>query len=804
MTGLKDARIVIIGGGAIGCSIAYHLAKAGESDVVVLEKSGLTQGATWHAAGLVGQLRSKRNLTRMMRDSAVLYARLSDETGIETDWKKVGSLRLASSPDRWREIKRAHGQARAFGLEIELIGPQEAHDLFPLIETKNVVGAAFIPGDGYIDPSGLTQAFARGARQNGGDIREGVLVTDFIIEKGRITGVVTDHGTIGCETVVNAAGLWARRVAAMAGVAVPAGVVEHQYMVTEKDLGLDSDAPTLRDPDNLFYAKPEVGGLAIGGWEKAPPAVGDDRLPFAFGRELFPGDFDRFEEIALPVCERIPRLNDVGIRNLINGPIPISPDGEPIMGKVPELQNLFVACGFTSGIAASGGAGKCMANWILEDDPGMDLWAFDVRRFGPHHSNTRFLHERAAEAYSRYYSVHWPNDELASARPARGSPLYDRLKAQGAVYGSKFGWERPNWFAGDGTAPVDQPSFGRANWFDTVGEEHRAVRERVALIDQSSFTKFEISGPGAGSQLNRIAANDIDRPPGSAVYTQLLNDRGGIEADLTIMRTGAESFYVVTGSGFGVRDGDWIRSHLLDDGTVDFVDVTASRAVINLCGPRSRDVLEKVSDADLSNDAFPYMTCRDIDIGYAPVRAVRITYVGELGWELHVPAEFAATLYDSLNAAGADFGIQNVGYRAIDSLRLEKRYLYWGADIGPDYSPLQAGLAFCVAWDKGNFTGREALLRERERGITTVLNTYLLDHDAPVMGGEPIICDGKVIGITTSGNYGYSVGKNIVLGYVPVEFADREAVEIECFGQPFGAQRSFRPPYDPDRKTVRA
>jgi len=802
MAGPNYARIVIIGGGAIGCSIAYHLAKAGESDVVVLEKSGLTHGATWHAAGLVGQLRSKRNLTRMMRDSAELFAGLSDETGIETDWKKVDSLRLASSPDRWREIKRAHGQARAFGLEIELIGPQEARALFPLIDTGNVVGATFVPGDGYIDPSGLTQAFARGARRHGVDIREGVLVTDFVIERGRISGVVTDHGTIGCETVVNAAGLWARHVAGMAGVAVPAGVVEHQYMVTEKDLGLDNAAPTLRDPDNMFYAKPEVGGLAVGGWEKTPLAVTDDRLPFAFGRELFPGDFDRFEDIALHACQRIPRLNDVGIRNLINGPIPISPDGEPIMGKVPEFQNLFVACGFTSGIAASGGAGKCMANWILEDDPGMDLWAFDVRRFGPHHSHTHFLHERAAEAYSRYYSVHWPNDEWMSARPVRRSPLYDRLKAGGAVYGSKFGWERPNWFAGEDTTPVDQPSFGRANWFDAVGEEHCAVRQKVALIDQSSFTKFEISGPGAAAHLNRIAANDIDRPPGSAVYTQLLNDRGGIEADLTIMRTGEESFYVVTGSGFGVRDGHWIQTHLPDDGTVDFIDVTPSRAVINLCGPYSRDVLEKVSDADVSNDGFPYMTCRDIDIGCAPVRAIRITYVGELGWELHVPVEFAATLYKNLRAAGAEFGIRDAGYRAIDSLRLEKRYLYWGADIGPDYTPVQAGLGFCVAWDKDNFIGRDALVQQRELGTTSLLRTYLLDRDARVYGGEPIFCDGKAIGITTSGNFGYSVGKNIVLAYVPFEFADREAVEVECFGQPIEAHRSSRPPYDPERRKV--
>jgi len=800
MAELKDTRIVIIGGGALGCAAAYALARAGEPDVLLLEKSGLTHGATRHAAGLVGQLRSKQNLTRLMRDSVEIYRRLDTETGVATDWKPVGSLRLAASADRWLEIKRAQGQARAFGLEMELLSAAEARDMFPHLSADGIVGAAFIPGDGQIDPSGLTQAYARGARDGGVTIREGVQVTGLEVANRRVTRVLTDQGAVNCEMVLLAAGLWARQVAAMAGIDLPAGVVEHQYMVTEKNLGLAADAPTLRDPDGNFYLKPEVGGAAIGGWEEGTRAL-PDGLPMDFGRELFASNFDRFEAIALPAAERIPGLNETGIRSLINGPIPISPDGEPIMGPAPELDNLYLACGFTSGIAASGGAGRAMARWMLEGDPGMDLCAFDARRFGPHHANPRFLAERAVEAYARYYQMHWPSHEMDSARGARRSPLYDRLAGRGAVYGSKFGWERPNWFAGEGAAPMEKPSFVKPSWFEPVGAEHRAVREGVTLIDQSSFSKFEITGPGAFAFLQHLAANDLDRSDGSAIYTQLLNERGGIEADLTLMRLAEDRFYVVTGSGFGVRDGHWIRSHMPDDGSVTFSDVTSARAVINLCGPKSRQVLARVVDGDID---FPYMSCAEIGLGYAPVLAVRLTYMGELGWELHMPVEFAGHVYDSLRAAGENLGIRDVGYRAIETLRLEKRYLYWGADIGPDYTPLEAELGFCVAWDKGDFIGRAALLAQKQAGVPRRLVCLLLDRDAPVHGGEPILRDGRVLGITTSGGFGHTVGKPIVFGYLPVEEAGHEAYEVEVFGETVAATRSARAPHDPERRRILA
>jgi sarcosine dehydrogenase len=796
------ARIVIIGGGAIGTSIAYHLAKAGERDVVLLEKSGLTHGATWHAAGLVGQLRSKRNLTRMMQYSVELYSKLEEETGIATDWKDVGSLRIASSKERWLEIQRTAGQAGAFGLDLQLLSAHEAKDLFPYMSTDGVVGAAFVKGDGQIDPSGLTQAYAKGARNGGVRICEGVQVKDIIIVKNRVTGVSTDHGNVGCDILVNAAGLWARKVAEMAGISLPAGVVEHQYMVTEKGLDLAPDTPTFRDPDNIFYLKPDVGGFAIGGWEAKPPAINDPGLPFEFGQELFTSNFDRFENVILPAAQRLPILNDIGIQTLINGPIPISPDGEPIMGQAPEVENMFMACGFTSGIAASGGAGMCMANWILEGDPGMDLWAFDLRRFGSHHGNINVLNERAQESYSRYYSLHWPGEEMETVRGARRSPIYDTLKSKGAVHGSKFGWERPNWFALDGTPPIDQPSFGRANWFEYVGQEHLAVRDKVAVFDQSSFSKFEVFGPGSLKFLNHLAAGQIDRPVGAAIYTQLCNERGGIEADLTIIRLAENNFYVVTGSGFGIRDGHWIQSHLPDDGSVQMRDITSSKAVLNIQGPLSRAVLDKISNDDLSDQTFPYLTAKEIQIGYATVLAVRITYVGELGWELHIPTEFTAHVYDTIFEAGQEFGIINAGYRAIDTLRMEKRYLYWGADIGPDYSPLQAGLGFCVAWNKSDFIGRQPLLRERDAGPKQRLRCYLLDEDAPVYGGESMIIDGTPKGITTSGNFGHSVGKNVVFGYLPTDIGAPDTIVIESFGRQITASFCKGTPFDPERAKI--
>lgn len=802
-----SARIVVIGGGVIGTSIAFHLARAGERDVVLLEKAGLTDGATWHAAGLVGQFRSHQNLTVLMNDSVRLFDKLEEETGQAPGWRKVGSIRIAATQDRWKELLRSHTAARGAGFEMELLTPAEARDLYPLMETDDLVGAAFIPTDGHIDPYSLTQAYAKGFRSGGGRIVEHCRVTELLRDANRITHVVTDQGTIAVETVVNAAGLWARQVGWLAGVEIPAGVVEHQYIVTEKTNKVPDGLPAFRDPDGNYYAKPEPGALAIGGWEKRTKAVGSkDGLPWDQERHLFDGNLDRLEEIYEPAARRLPLLKDLGIRTITNGPIPISPDGEPIMGPMPGLANFFVACAFTSGIAASGGAGKAMAHWVLDGDPGLDLWPFDVRRFGPLHAGHAFLHDRAIESYSRYYAIPWPGEELASARGIRRSPLYQTLNVQGAVYGAKFGWERANWFAASGQPPSPTYSWDRAHEIDTVGREHRAAREGVVLIDQSSFTKFEISGSDAASFLQYLCVANVGGDPGSAAYTQLCNARGGIEADVTVIRRAEDRYWLITGSGFGVRDGHWIRTNLDrfngPSGRVRINDVSNAYGVINLSGPLARKVLHKVSDDDVSHDGLPFMTAKDIHIGYAPVVAFRVTYIGELGWELYIPVEYVRHVYECLHEAGQDFGITNIGYRAIDSLRLEKRYLAWGVDISPDHNPFEAGLQFLIDWQKNDFIGADALRQIKDTGVRRKLVCLTLDEPLPVFGGEAILADGAPIAQATSGNFGYTVGKSLVMGYVPVETIGQAEFQVEAFAERSAATLIRGAAYDPKREKI--
>jgi len=792
----QNADVVIIGGGAIGCSIAYHLSRYSKKSVLLVEKAQLTHGSTWHAAGLVGQLRSKRNLTRLMQNSVALYRTLERETGQAIDWHEVGSVRLASSAERWSEMKRAATTARGFGFEMELISPKEAQAKFPYITLDGVAGAAWVPSDGYVDPSSLAQALAKGARSGGVKILQDTRVIGFESKNRRITQVLTDKGAIDCETVVIAAGIWSRAVGELMGVRIPAAALEHQYMVTEPMKERNPRLPTLRDPDRNFYLKPEVGGFAVGGWEMGTPPFHPAGVPFEFAQELLPPNMDRFEEIALATAERIPVFGELGLKQLINGPIPVSPDGEPIMGQAVERDNVFVACGFTSGIAAAGGAGRAMAEWIVQGYPEMDLWPFDLRRFGDFHSGTRALHERAVHAYGSYYHLHYPGEELTVARNARRSPLWQILKERGAVYGSKFGWERPNWFSSPGMQ--DKPSFeGKPNWFDAVAAEHRATRERVALFDLSSFTKFEVTGKGAFAALQRVAANELDKPDGSVVYTQLCNEKGGIEADLTVVRLSAEHFYVVTGSGFGVRDGGWLRQH-----GVELKDVTSSRAVINVQGPRSRELLARISQDDLSHAAFPYLAAREIRVGFAPVVALRVTYAGELGWELHVPSEYALHLYEALWEAGQDLGVVNAGYRALDSLRLEKGYRYWSSEVSPDTNPYEAGLGFAVALDKGDFIGRAALQKIRQEGTRRKLACFLMDGFVPLHGGEAILHEGRVIETVTSGGFGHTIGKSIAYGFVPMELAKAKGFEIESFGVRHATRLSERAPYDPERRRV--
>ncbi|MCP3968763.1 MAG: FAD-dependent oxidoreductase [Rhodobacteraceae bacterium] len=806
-----SARIVVIGGGVIGTSIAYHLAKSGVNDVVLLEKTRLTEGATWHAAGLVGQFRSQQNLMSLMNASVRLFDGLAADTGQEIGWRKVGSMRVAASLDRWQELLKSHSSARAVGFDMALLTPGEAKQLYPLMRADDLVGAAFIPEDGHVDPYSLTQAYARGIRKYGGRVIEQVTVTDLVRQGARIAQVVTDHGTIEAETVVNAAGIWARQLGWMAGVDLPAAVVQHQYFVTEKTSDIPDGLPAFRDPDGGYYAKPEPGALAIGGWEKTTDTVNPrDGFPLQNARHLFDANVDRMEEVFLPAAHRLPLLNDLGVRTVINGPIPISPDGEPVMGPVPGLDNFFVACAFTSGIAASGGVGEAAANWLLDGDPGLDLWAFDLRRFGPLQAGRRFLHDRAVESYTRYYDIHWPGQEPTSARAIRRSPLFSRLKQTGAVMGSKFGWERANWFAHGDIAPVPRHGWDRPGQAETVGREHKAAREAAAITDMTSFTKFEVTGADACAVLQYLAVANVDKPVGGAAYTQLCNARGGIEADVTLIRRAADRFWMITGSALGVRDRGWldhglglVAQHWGRAPDVVIRDITSALGVLNLQGPNSRAILQQVCDDDLSDAAFPFMSARDIRLGHAPALAYRVTYVGELGWELYIPMEYLEYAYETLSEAGAPRGMINMGYHAVDTLRLEKRFLAWGADINSDYTPIEAGLGFVIDWEKGDFLGREALARQKAAGPSQRMAALLLQDNLPVYGGEAVSHAGRVVAQTTSGNFGYTLGQPIALAYLPADLARTGAeLTVQSFDRACAAKVVMGAPYDPKRAKI--
>ena len=800
-----SVKHLIVGGGIVGCSIAYHLTRNGERDVVLLERAGLTEGATWHAAGLVGQLRSSRNTTRMLKKSVEMYDRLQNEEGMQFDWKKTGSLRLAATRERMLEAKRLATMARSFDLDMSIISPAEAKALFPLIDERGLEGAAFIPSDGYVDPASLCQAIAGAARKQGAVIRQAVEVLDFTVEGGRITEVETTGGSYEAETVILASGMWSREIGAKLGIRIPACAVEHQYIVTEPT-GMDvGHFPTLRDPERLVYYKPDAGGrLVIGGYEEDTLPFGDPQIPGPFVRQLLPENLDRFLPLAEYAGQVTPVVNEVGVRQVINGPIPYSADGDFVMGWQPGIGNLMLATGFLYGIAAGGGAGEMIAEWIIDGEPSLDLWPLDVRRFGPHHGTRAFMYPRAVEHYAHHYKMRYPGQEHETARGLRLSPLHDRLKAAGAVFGSKNGWERPLWFAPEGVDPVDQLDFLAPGWKKYSADEHRAVRERVALIDQTSFAKFEIIGPGALPLLQRICVSNMDKQPGSVIYTQMCNERGGTEADVTFIRLAQDRFYMVTGSGFGLRDSDWIKRHMPDDGSVHLVEMTSAKAVINIVGPKSRDVLASTAESSVSNEAIPFSTAREIVIGAAPVLAARIGYVGELGYELHIPSEFAAHVYDTLWAAGQESGIANAGYRAIDSLRMEKGYIYWSGDVTPDYTPVEAGVGFRVHLkSKEYFLGRKVLEAQKAGGTARKLCTFVSDANLPLTGGETILTGDTVVSLATSVGFGHTVGKTILRGYLDKDLWEQKDFMLEVFGDRHPIRQVEGPLYDPENKALK-
>jgi sarcosine dehydrogenase len=776
---LSHAQVLIIGGGVIGCSTAYHLARLGVTDTVLLERHELTSGTTFHAAGLVGQLRTNANVTQLLRASVELYSNLEKETGLATGWKMNGGLRLACNEDRWTEVRRQATTAQSFGLEMHLLSAGEARALWPIMCTDDLVGAAFIPSDGQINPSDLTRSLARGARAAGANLIEGIQVQRIDMEGGRVRGVETSNGYIACEVLVACAGQWTRDLSRQIGVNVPLLPIAHQYMVSERIEGVTAQLPTLRDPDNLLYFKEEVGGLVMGGYEPNPQPITAEQLRANNGYHLIQPDFGHFEQFMEPALARVPALADVGVKQLFNGSESFTPDGNFVLGRAPEVDNYFVGAGFNAfGIASAGGAGMALANWINDGEAPFDLWPVDIRRFGSAHRDASFVATRTCEAYGRHYTIAWPALESESGRPLLRSPLYAQLSKAGACFGEKLGWERANWFADTthGETPVDQYSMGRPAWFDAVGREHHAARNAVVLVDQSSFAKYELMGPDAHRVLTWLCAADVDKPVGSIVYTQLLNDSGGIECDLTVTRKDEQSFYLVTGTGFVTHDFDWIKRSVPADADIQLADVTSDYVVLSLMGPTSRRIFESATDVDVSNAAFPFGTAQLVSIAGAPVWALRVSYVGELGWELHLPADHATGVYSELLAAGRDSSLRLAGYRAIESLRLEKGYRAWGADIGPDYTPFEAGLGWAIRKSDVPFKGADALRLTKGKPLTKRLVGFTLqDQEAVLHGRETILRDGEPVGWLSSGGFGYSVGKPIGYGYV----RDKSGVDLE-------------------------
>ncbi|HEX2526856.1 MAG TPA: FAD-dependent oxidoreductase [Geminicoccus sp.] len=806
--------VVIIGGGVIGCSIAYHLARLGITDTVLLERRQLTCGTTWHAAGLIGQLRATRVMTELAKYTSELLHELEAETGQSTGFKQNGSISLALNDERFEEMKRGASMAKNFGLEVEVYSVGDVRARYPLLKLDDAVGGVFLAKDGQADPVSVTQAFARGARQRGARILENCQVDTILVEQGRAVGVRTADGqAIRAGTVVIAAGMWSRELGAKIGVSLPLHAAEHFYIVTEPMPDLPADLPVLRVPDESTYYKEDAGKILLGCFEPVAKPWGMDGIPESFCFDQLPEDIDHFQPILEAAMARFPMLETAGIHTFFNGPESFTPDDRYLLGETPEVHDLFVACGFNSiGIQSSGGAGKVLAEWIRDRAMPVELIDVDVRRMQPFQSNRRYLRERTTETLGLLYGMHWPYRQMDTARGARRSPLHDRLAAAGAVFGETAGWERPNWFAPAGTEPRYRYSWGRQNWHEPVGQECRTVRDAAALFDQTSFAKFLVEGRDACGQLNRICGNDIDVPVGRIVYTQWLNERGGIESDLTVTRLGETSFLVVTAAAAQTRDLSWLRRHVDAEARCHLQDVTSGLPMFGLMGPASRTILEKMSGQDLSDAAFPFATSRQVELGYAKVRASRITYVGELGYELYVPAEFATHLFDEIMAAGREFGLGLAGYHAMNALRTEKGYRHWGHDIGVEDTPLEAGLAFCLAWDKpGGFIGRDVLLRAKEAGPSRrrLVQLKLEDSSLSLHHEEPIWCGSRIVGSVTSGMYGHRVDASLGMGYVradePVTSAWLAAhpleVEIAWRRVPVAAQ--LQPWYDPQNDRIR-
>ncbi|HTV95633.1 MAG TPA: FAD-dependent oxidoreductase [Steroidobacteraceae bacterium] len=813
----RHARVVIVGGGVIGCSIAYHLSKLGWSEVLLIERKQLTSGTTWHAAGLIGQLRQSMNMTRLARYTAELYRGLEAETGQATGYRQCGSISLATTPGRMEELRRNASMAKVFGLPVHVLTPREIEALYPLANLDDVIGGIHIPSDGYANAVDITQALAKGARAGGVQILQELKVTAIRHDGRRVLGVDTERGTVEAQYVVLCGGMWTRDLAAGAGVTVPLQACEHYYVLFKDVLGLHPALPVLRDYDHCSYFKYDAGRLLVGAFEPHARPWGTTGIPEDFSFGEIAGDFAHFEPVLLDAMRRIPALERAGIQKFFCGPESFTPDVRYHLGESAELENCFVAAGLNSiGLQSAGGIGKVVSEWIRDGHPPLDLWEVDVRRNMPFQINRKYLQARARESLGLLYATHWPFRQYETARGVRRSALHDRLAQAGACFGEAFGWERANWFAPAGVAPAYEYSYGRQNWFEPSAREHRAVRSAVGLFDQSSFAKFRLEGADAARVLNRVCANDVEVAPGKMVYTQWLNERGGIEADLTVTRLSETAFLIVTGAETETKDFNWLKRNIDPAAHCVLTNVTSSMGVISIMGPLARELLQPLTPQDLSNEAFAFATSREIELGYALVRASRITYVGELGWELYVPTEFMAGVYEELLAAGPRHGLVHAGYHALNSLRIEKAYRHFGHDISDEDTPWEAGLGFAVKLDKpGGFIGREALLRQREAGIGKRLVQFKLESPEPLLyHNEPIWRGDEIVGFIRSGMYAHTLGAAVGLGYVSEPAGaggpngseraiDSHAYAIEVAGVRHAALASLRPLLDPKSERIR-
>jgi glycine cleavage system aminomethyltransferase T/glycine/D-amino acid oxidase-like deaminating enzyme len=785
----SHAEIIIVGGGIAGCSTAYHLAKLGKRDVLLLEQGKLTCGTTWHAAGLIGQMRPNRNMTRMSKYGIELYAALEAETGLATGWKQCGSVNVASTPERMKVLRKQVALAKSFGVDVEEISPQQAGDLYPVMRTDDLHGAIWIPGDGKANPADLAMSLAKGARNGGVRIVEDVEVTGVIIEHGRAVGVRTAQGDVRCEVVVNCGGQWARQFGRLAGVNVPLYSAEHFYVVTGKIEGVHPMLPVMRDPDGFIYYKEEVGGLLMGGFEPRAKPWKVDPIPSTFQFELLGEDWDQFEPLMTNAIHRTPCLETAEIKMLLNGPESFTPDGNFILGEAPELRNYFVCAGFNSaGIANSGGAGRLIAEWIVGGEASSDLWDVDIRRFGSFTGNRKALFDRTAETLGLHYAMRWPRQELETARPLRTSPLYDTLAAKNAEFGSRNGWERANYFK---PAGVTRPEFGlsKPGWLPWVIDEQRATREAVAIYDQTSFSKLLLQGHDALAVLQRLCANEMDVPVDKMVYTAMLNTRGGFESDLTVIRVADEKFLIITGSAQTVRDADWINRNIAASEHATLADVTSLYSVLSVMGPKARELLARVSPDDLSPEALKFSWTKEIDVGFARVRAARMSYVGGPGFELYVPIEMTRHVYLALHEAGRDLGLRDAGYFTLDALRIEQGRRAWGAELGPDETPWEAGLAYAVKLDKPSaFIGKGALLKAQGQALRKRLVTLVFDTtETFAWGGEAIVLNGETVGEISSVGWSALANACVGLGYVRGAGAnalhDGTPAQVELWGE---------------------